>query len=60
MATFSHRNNMKLRKKLLLSGKEYRKRGIGLDGIVMDWNSWPKNMWGQKTFHKEKFTILKR
>lgn len=34
---------------------EYRKRGIGLDGIVLDWFSWEDGMWGQKTFDATRF-----
>jgi alpha-D-xyloside xylohydrolase len=35
--------------------KEYRKRNIGLDCIVLDWCSWQGNLWGQKTFDPERF-----
>lgn len=35
--------------------REYRDRGIGLDCIVLDWMSWPDNLWGQKTFDKKRF-----
>ncbi|MGN6713268.1 TIM-barrel domain-containing protein [Anaerocolumna jejuensis] len=35
--------------------KEHRKRKIGLDGIVLDWCSWEGELWGQKTFDKERF-----
>ena len=35
--------------------KEYRKRKIGLDCIVLDWLSWQGNLWGQKTFDPERF-----
>lgn len=35
--------------------KEYRKRGIGLDAIVLDWSSWEDGMWGQKTFDASRF-----
>lgn len=34
---------------------EYRDRKIGLDCIVLDWQSWEDNLWGQKTFDKERF-----
>ncbi len=40
---------------LIRIAKEYRDRGIGLDGIVLDWLSWGDNLWGQKTFDKERF-----
>lgn len=35
--------------------EEYRKREIGLDVIVLDWCSWEGNLWGQKTFDKNRF-----
>lgn len=35
--------------------KEYRERGIGLDGIVLDWCSWEDGMWGQKSFDSTRF-----
>lgn len=34
---------------------EYRKRGIGLDGIVLDWFSWEDGLWGQKSFDTSRF-----
>jgi len=33
----------------------YRKRNIGLDGIVLDWRSWEGDLWGQKTFDTKRF-----
>lgn len=35
--------------------KEYRSREIGLDCIVLDWHSWPGELWGQKSFDKKNF-----
>ncbi len=34
---------------------EFRLRGIPLDGIVLDWQSWPGKLWGQKSFDPERF-----
>jgi alpha-D-xyloside xylohydrolase len=34
---------------------EYRKRGIPIDGIVLDWMSWTGDLWGQKSFDPERF-----
>lgn len=34
---------------------EYRRRGLGLDCIVLDWCSWKDGQWGQKTFDPERF-----
>ena len=35
--------------------KEYRKRQIPLDCIVLDWQYWDDGAWGQKSFNKERF-----
>ena len=35
--------------------KEYRQRQIPLDGIVLDWRSWPGDLWGQKSLDPERF-----
>ena len=40
---------------LINTVKEYRRRSIGLDCIILDWQSWKGNLWGQKTFDEERF-----
>lgn len=35
--------------------REYRRRRLPLDGIVLDWKSWTGELWGQKTFDPERF-----
>lgn len=40
---------------MIATVKEYRKREIGLDGIVLDWCSWEDNQWGQKSFDPVRF-----
>ncbi|MFV0502940.1 MAG: TIM-barrel domain-containing protein [Lachnospirales bacterium] len=35
--------------------KEYRKRKVPIDCIVLDWHSWEGEFWGQKTFDKTRF-----
>lgn len=40
---------------ILKTADEYRRRGIGLDCIVLDWISWEDGKWGQKTFDKKRF-----
>lgn len=42
-------------KEILDTAGEYRRRGIGLDGLVLDWCSWEDNCWGQKTFDASRF-----
>lgn len=34
---------------------EFRERGLPLDCIVLDWQSWPGELWGQKTFDPTRF-----
>lgn len=40
---------------LVETAERFRKNGIPLDGIVLDWMSWKGKMWGQKTFDEERF-----
>ena len=40
---------------LVDTAAEFRRRGIGLDCLVLDWMSWKGNLWGQKTFDEERF-----
>ncbi len=35
--------------------REYRRRELPLDGIVLDWKSWTGDLWGQKSFDPERF-----
>jgi alpha-D-xyloside xylohydrolase len=35
--------------------REYRKKNIPLDCIVLDWQSWPGDLWGQKSFDPVRF-----
>lgn len=40
--------------------KEYRERGVPLDCIVQDWNTWEPKMWGNKRVDKERYPNLKQ
>ena len=40
---------------LIAVAREYRDRGIPLDCIVQDWQTWPEGLWGQKTFDPTRF-----
>lgn len=42
-------------RELLDTVGEYRRRGLPLDCIVLDWQSWREGMWGQKTFDPSRF-----
>jgi alpha-D-xyloside xylohydrolase len=35
--------------------RQYRERGLPLDGIVLDWQSWIGELWGQKSLDPERF-----
>lgn len=40
---------------LIATVQEYRDRSLPLDCIVLDWQSWPDHLWGQKTFDPGRF-----
>ena len=40
---------------LVETAEEFRRRGIGLDALVLDWMSWTGDLWGQKTFDPQRF-----
>ena len=40
---------------LIAVSAEYRKRGVPLDMIVLDWQSWPEGQWGYKEFDRTRF-----
>nr|WP_154117301.1 TIM-barrel domain-containing protein [Paenibacillus monticola] len=40
---------------LIATVQEYRDRALPLDCIVLDWQSWTGNLWGQKTFDPDRF-----
>jgi alpha-D-xyloside xylohydrolase len=42
-------------RELLDTVKEYRRRKIPLDNIVLDWNYWPEDAWGSHDFDKTRF-----
>ncbi|MCM3440292.1 glycoside hydrolase family 31 protein [Metabacillus halosaccharovorans] len=45
----------KSQEELISTIKEFRKREIPLDTIVLDWMSWTGELWGQKSFDPERF-----
>ena len=40
--------------------KEYRKREIPIDNIVLDWSYWPENAWGSHDFDKKTSQIQRK
>lgn len=45
----------KTQQELIEIVSQYRKYKIPLDCIVLDWQSWPGDLWGQKSFDPERF-----
>lgn len=43
---------------LLSIAHEYRRRGIPLDALVQDWQTWPDGQWGQKSLDKKRYPNL--
>lgn len=44
---------------VVATASEYRKRGVALDCIVQDWNTWKDGSWGNKLVDKERYPNLK-
>lgn len=44
---------------LLEIGEEYRKRGVPLDCVVQDWNTWKPGIWGEKKVDPSRYANLK-
>ena len=49
------RERYQSQKELVDVVKEYRKRKIPLDNIVLDWSYWPQDAWGSHDFDKAHF-----
>jgi alpha-D-xyloside xylohydrolase len=49
------RERYKSQNELLDVVREYRKRNIPLDNIVLDWFYWPEDSWGSHAFNPETF-----
>ncbi|MBN2805279.1 MAG: DUF4968 domain-containing protein, partial [Prolixibacteraceae bacterium] len=55
MGLWQSRERYKTQDELLDVVKEYRKRQIPFDNIVLDWNYWPQDKWGDHDFDLERF-----
>jgi len=49
------RERYKTQDEILGALKEFRKRNIPIDNIVLDWNYWLENAWGSHEFDKSRF-----
>lgn len=40
---------------ILETAEEYRRRGLGLDCVILDWCSWKGDLWGEKILDETRF-----
>jgi len=59
MGYWQSRERYKTQNELLGALKEFRKREIPIDNIVLDWNYWPENAWGSHDFDLVRFPDAK-
>lgn len=55
MGFWQSRERYKTREQMVNVVKEYRKRKIPLDNIVIDWHYWEEDKWGNHEFDLERF-----
>nr|WP_315153430.1 TIM-barrel domain-containing protein [uncultured Flavobacterium sp.] len=55
MGYWQSRERYKTQDEILASLKEFRKRKIPIDNIVLDWNYWEETEWGSHEFDKKRF-----
>lgn len=55
MGYWQSRERYKTQEEILDALKEFRKRQIPIDNIVLDWSYWPENAWGSHEFDKARF-----
>ncbi len=55
MGFWQSRERYKTQDEIVNTLKEFRRRQIPIDNIVLDWNYWPENAWGSHEFDKTRF-----
>ncbi|MDE5709264.1 MAG: DUF5110 domain-containing protein [Alistipes sp.] len=55
MGYWQSRERYKTQEEIVSTVAEYRRRGIGLDNIVMDWSHWREDAWGSHEFDPARF-----
>ncbi|ALM47869.1 alpha-xylosidase [Flavobacterium psychrophilum] len=55
MGYWQSRERYKTQGEILSNLKEFRKRKIPIDNIVLDWNYWEEDAWGSHEFDKKRF-----
>ena len=55
MGFWQSRERYKTQDEIVNTLKEFRRRQIPIDNIVLDWNYWPETAWGSHEFDKNRF-----
>ncbi len=55
MGFWQSRERYKTQQEIVSTVAEHRRRGIGLDNIVMDWSHWEVDQWGSHEFDPARF-----
>lgn len=55
MGYWQSRDRYRTQSEILSALQGFRKRGLPIDNIVMDWNHWPRDAWGSHEFEESRF-----
>ena len=55
MGFWQSREHYQNQNEVVQTVREFRRRGIGLDNIVQDWNYWKEDEWGSHEFDKSRY-----
>ena len=55
MGFWQSREHYQNQNEVIQTVREFRRRGIGLDNIVQDWNYWKQDEWGSHEFDKSRY-----
>lgn len=55
MGFWQSREHYRTQNEVVQTVREFRRRGIGLDNIVQDWNYWEQDKWGSHEFDKSRY-----
>lgn len=55
MGFWQSREHYQNQDEVIRTVREFRRRGIGLDNIVQDWNYWKQDEWGSHEFDKTRY-----
>ncbi len=52
---FQSRERYETQRELIETAQRFRGLSVPLDGIILDWDSWPPGQWGQKSLDPDRF-----